>query len=122
MAARKKAAGKKAARKPAGATTPKGPTQAQVYELVAEQTELPKKDVRRMFAALQELAQKNLAGRGPGQFTVPGICKLVVRTKPARPARKGTNPFTGEPMTFKAKPKSKTVRARPVKAIKDSVA
>jgi len=74
-----------------------------------------------VFAALKEITQKNLAARGPGQFTVPGICKLVVRTKPARKARKGTNPFTGEPMMFKAKPKSKVVRARPVKAIKDRV-
>jgi nucleoid DNA-binding protein len=117
MAVKKKGAGKTA-----GTTTQKGPTQAQIFELIAQNTELPKKDVRRMFTALQELTQKNLTGRGPGQFTVPGICKLVVRTKPARPARKGTNPFTGEPMTFKAKPKSKTVRARPVKAIKDCVA
>jgi DNA-binding protein HU-beta len=116
------AAKKKTTRKAAGNGAAKGPTQAQVFDLLAQQTDVPKKDVRRVFAALQELTMKNLAGRGPGQFTVPGICKLVVRTRPARPARKGTNPFTGEPMTFKAKPKSKTVRARPVKAIKDSVA
>jgi hypothetical protein len=42
--------------------------------------------------------------------------------KPATKARKGTNPFTGEPMIFKAKPASKSVRARPVKACKDAVA
>jgi DNA-binding protein HU-beta len=41
--------------------------------------------------------------------------------KPATKARKGTNPFTGEDMIFKAKPASKAVRARPVKACKDSV-
>ena len=41
--------------------------------------------------------------------------------KPTTKARKGTNPFTGEEMMFKAKPARKIVRARPVKAAKDAV-
>jgi nucleoid DNA-binding protein len=41
--------------------------------------------------------------------------------KKPRKARKGTNPFTGEAMMFKAKPARKIVRARPVKAAKDAV-
>jgi DNA-binding protein HU-beta len=36
--------------------------------------------------------------------------------------RPGINPFTKEPITIAAKPASKKVRARPVKAIKDVVA
>ena len=56
-----------------------------------------------------------------GVFLVPGFAKFVVIKKPATKARKGTNPFTGEPMTFKAKPARKIVRARPVKAAKDAV-
>ena len=48
--------------------------------------------------------------------------KFVVIKKPATKARKGTNPFTGEEMMFKAKPARKIVRARPVKAAKDAVA
>jgi nucleoid DNA-binding protein len=54
-------------------------------------------------------------------FLVPGFAKFVVIKKPATKARKGTNPFTGEEMMFKAKPARKIVRARPVKAAKDSV-
>jgi hypothetical protein len=46
---------------------------------------------------------------------------FVVIKKPATKARKGTNPFTGEEMMFKAKPARKIVRARPVKAAKDAV-
>ncbi len=42
--------------------------------------------------------------------------------KPATKARKGTNPFTGEAMTFKAKPATKTVKVTPLKAFKDVVA
>ncbi|MGA9340659.1 MAG: DNA-binding protein, partial [Pseudolabrys sp.] len=33
----------------------------------------------------------------------------------------GINPFTKEPMIFKAKPARKVVRARPVKAVKAAV-
>ena len=54
-------------------------------------------------------------------FLVPGFAKFVVVKKPATKARKGTNPFTGEEMMFKAKPARKIVRARPVKAAKDAV-
>ena len=52
---------------------------------------------------------------------LPGWAKFVVVKKPATKARKGTNPFTGEEMMFKAKPARKIVRARPVKAAKDAV-
>jgi nucleoid DNA-binding protein len=37
------------------------------------------------------------------------------------PERTGINPFTKEPTVFKAKPARKVVKARPVKALKDSV-
>jgi hypothetical protein len=43
---------------------------------------------------------------------------LQARTK----ARKGTNPFTGEPMTFKAKPATLQPRFTAAKAIKDVAA
>ena len=52
---------------------------------------------------------------------LPGFAKFVVVKKPARPAREGINPFTKEKQKFAAKPASKGVRARPVKAIKDAV-
>ena len=53
---------------------------------------------------------------------LPGFAKFVVVKKPARPAREGINPFTKLKQTFAAKPASKTVRARPIKAIKEAVA
>jgi hypothetical protein len=40
----------------------------------------------------------------------------------ATKAREGINPFTKQSQTFAAKPASKSVRARPIKAIKDAVA
>ena len=69
--------------------------------------------------ALVTVGHKEL--KKSGAFTVPGFAKFVVVKKPATKARKGVNPFTGEPTTFKAKPARKIVRARPVKAAKDAV-
>ena len=55
-------------------------------------------------------------------FTLPGFAKFRVVKKPATKARQGINPFTKQPQTFAAKPASKSVRARPIKAIKNAVA
>ncbi|OYU89889.1 MAG: DNA-binding protein [Bradyrhizobiaceae bacterium PARB1] len=94
-------------------------TKSQLIEKIAETTELTKKDVKGVLENLATLGYKEL--KKNGVFLVPGFAKFVVIKKPATKARKGTNPFTGEPMTFKAKPARKIVRARPVKAAKDAV-
>jgi DNA-binding protein HU-beta len=79
-----------------------------------------RKDVKRVLEALTDIGHKELKKRG--EFVLPGFAKFVVIKKPARPAREGINPFTKEPTMFAAKPASKAVKARPVKAIKDSIA
>ena len=79
-----------------------------------------KKQVKSVFDALATIAHKEL--KKNGLFVLPGFAKFVVVKKPARPARKGINPFTKEPTTFAAKPASKGVKARPVKALKDVLA
>jgi DNA-binding protein HU-beta len=94
-------------------------TKSQLIEKIATQTELAKRDVKGVLETLAEIGYKEL--KKNGLFLVPGFAKFVVIKKPATKARKGTNPFTGEPMVFKAKPARKIVRARPVKAAKDAV-
>jgi|UniRef100_Q07JW1 DNA-binding protein HU-beta len=94
-------------------------TKSQLIEKIATQTELAKRDVKGVLEAMSEIGYKEL--KKNGLFLVPGFAKFVVIKKPATKARKGTNPFTGEPMVFKAKPARKIVRARPVKAAKDAV-
>ena len=75
-----------------------------------------------MFDSLNAQIKKNLGGRGaPGLFTVPGLLKMRVVKKPARKARKGVNPFTGEEMMFKAKPATKVVKVTALKGLKDMV-
>ena len=97
----------------------KAPTKSEVFAAIAESTELSKKDIAAVFDALNGVIKKSLGARGAGQFTVPGLCKMVVKKKPATKARPGRNPFTGEAIMIKAKPASKTVRIRPLKALKE---
>ena len=108
MAAKKKSSGKKSR------------TKSDILTTVATGTGLTKKDVNSVFDALTDIIKKDLK-KGPGVFTLPGLLKLKVVHKPAVKARKGTNPFTGQEMTFKARPARNVVRARPLKALKDAV-
>jgi len=94
-------------------------TKSQLIEQIATANELAKKDVKGVMESLATIGYKEL--KKNGMFVVPGFAKFVVVKKPATKARKGINPFTGEPTTFKAKPARKIVRARPVKAAKDAV-
>jgi nucleoid DNA-binding protein len=100
----------------------KAPTKSEIYTNIADDTGLTKKDVAAVFDSLAGQIQKNLGGRGgAGMFTVPGLMKMRVVKKPARKARKGVNPFTGEEMMFKAKPASKAVKVVALKGLKDMV-
>lgn len=75
--------------------------------------------VQNVLENLQTIGVKEL--KKNGVFVLPGFSKYVVVRKEARPARKGVNPFTKEPIDIAAKPASKVVRARPVKALKDAI-
>ena len=112
---------KKKRSKKTTAKAAKAPTKSEVYSALAEGTELTRKQVAAVFDELSGMIQKNLGSRGPGVFTIPGLCKLTVKKKPATKARKGINPFTGEPTVFKARPASKAVRIRPLKNLKEMV-
>ena len=81
--------------------------------------EVSRKHVKQVVETLAHVGHKEL--KKNGIFVLHGFAKFVVVKKPARPARKGINPFTKQEQTFAAKPASKTVRARPVKAVKDAV-
>jgi DNA-binding protein HU-beta len=81
--------------------------------------EISRKQVKQVVETLVDLGHREL--KKNGIFVLPGFAKFVVVKKPARPAREGINPFTKEKQMFAAKPASKGVRARPVKAVKDAV-
>jgi nucleoid DNA-binding protein len=81
---------------------------------------MSRKELVNVFENLEALMRNDLT-KGPGVFQLPGLLKVILVKKKAVPARKGTNPFTGEEMMFKAKPARNVVRARPLKGLKDMV-
>jgi nucleoid DNA-binding protein len=88
-------------------------------EYIAEATELSKKDVAKVFETLNNLVHRHMKKKSAGEFTIPGLMKLVVKSKPATKARKGINPFTKEEMTFKAKPARRIIKVRALKKLKE---
>lgn len=106
----------------AKAATKKPPTKSEILNNIAEATDLTRKDVANVFDAMADEIKKAIGKRGgPGQFSIPGLCKITVQRKPATKARKGINPFTGEETMFKAKPARNVVKIRPLKNLKDMV-
>jgi len=98
-------------------------TKSQILSSIADETGLTKKQVTAVLDELAGLAHRHLKTRGSGEFTVPALgIKLRRVIKPARPARKGINPFTGQEIMIQAKPETTSVRATALKALKDAVA
>jgi nucleoid DNA-binding protein len=98
-------------------------TKSQIYGAIAEQTDLTRREVASVFDVMAQLMKKDLSTRGPGQFTVPGLLKVVKIHKPSRPARKNVpNPFRpGELMNVAARPARNVVKVRPLKSLKEMV-
>lgn len=82
---------------------------------------ITKKEAGQVFEVMGQMIQADLKKNAVGAFTVPGMMKVTVQRKPATKARKGINPFTGEPTVFKAKPARNVVKVRPMKGLKDLV-
>ena len=92
----------------------KGITKTQLVRAMAEKLELTNKQTSAFLELLVETAVKET--KKNGEFTVPGIGKLV---KAERKARMGRNPQTGEAIKIKAKT---VVKFRVAKVAKDSIA
>lgn len=93
---------------------PKGMTKTALLRAMAEKTELSSKQVGTFFTLLSDTAVKET--KKNGEFTIPGLGKLV---KAERKARLGRNPQTGETIKIKAKT---VVKFRISKAAKDAIA
>jgi DNA-binding protein HU-beta len=94
-------------------------TKNQLIDAIAEGTQISKGDVKAVIEHLSTVGYKEL--NEGGEFVIPGFVKMSVVNKPATEARSGINPFTKEPMEFAAKPASKSVKASPLKVVKDAV-
>jgi len=80
---------------------------------------LKPKEIKNAIEGVVSLAAQEV--KKHGAFKIGNALNLKLKVKPARPARKGVNPFTKEPCVFKAKPASKTVKAFPMKKLKDMI-
>jgi len=89
-------------------------TKTQIMSALAEETGLSKKEVTTVVETMVDMAYKEV--KKEGEFTFPGLGKLV---KVKRKARKGRNPATGEEIDIPAKTVTKF---RLAKAAKDAVA
>ena len=88
-------------------------TKSQLLDKLATATEMSKKDVANFLDVLASTAYAEV--KSNGEFTMPGIGKLV---KKNRAARQGRNPATGATIQIPAKT---VVKFRLAKAVKDAV-
>lgn len=96
-------------------------SKSQLLACITEKTGLQRKQVLSVFESLEDVITAHVASKGPGSFTLPGLLKMVIQHKPATKARKGINPFTGEPTIFKAKPARRAIKIRALKKLKEMV-
>ena len=94
-------------------TAKKKMTKAELVKLFAEKMEIPTKQSAAFLDLLASTAV--LETKKNGEFTIPGLGKLV---KVQRAARIGRNPQTGESIKIKAKT---VVKFRVAKAAKDVI-
>ncbi len=96
----------------------KPPTKGEVYRAVADKTGLTRKQVVEVCDHLTNVMVKSV--KRHGTFSLLGLMKMTLVKKPAvRGGKMVRNPFTGEMVKQKPKPASRTVRVRPLKAVKD---
>ncbi len=96
-------------------------TKSQTVEQISLSTGVKKRDVSNVLEAIAGLMEAHLSKKGPGEMNFAGLLKCRVVNKPATKARQGINPFTGQPMTFSAKPARSVIKIRPLKKLKEIV-
>ena len=113
-----KAPAKAAAKAAPKAASNKPPTKSEIYQELMAKTGLARKDVVGVCNALTDVMAKSV--KKHGSFNYLGLFKLTLVKKPAVAGGKLVkNPFTGEMVPQKPRPASRSVRVRPMKAIKD---
>ena len=102
-------------------TAKKPPTKTEIFDNIASETELSRKQVASVFTALSVEIKKSLSKSGV--FQIPSLVKVEKKKVPARPARKNVpNPFKpGELMNVAAKPASTKLKVRALGGLKSLI-
>ncbi|HEX6834080.1 MAG TPA: HU family DNA-binding protein [Rudaea sp.] len=116
MATKKKAAKASAGPKPIKETLGK----SGLVNHIANESGVSTRDVRSVLLALEGAVAGSVHKNGAGSFVLPGLLKISAVKVPAKPKRKGINPFTKEEQWFAAKPATTKVKIRPLKRLKDA--
>jgi nucleoid DNA-binding protein len=88
---------------------------------VAERAAADARTVKAVIASLEQTILASLHRKGARMFTWPGLFKATTVIVPAKPARKGINPFTKAEQMFAAKPASTKVKVRVLKKAQEAV-
>jgi nucleoid DNA-binding protein len=99
----------------------KAPTKAEIYTNIATATTLSKKQVSDVLEALAKQIGEAVSKKGPGQFNLLGLMKVVRVFKEATKKRQVRNPKSGEMIWAEPKPARNVVKIRPLKLLKDVV-
>src|SRR6187455_1062401 len=91
-----------------------------LVSFIAESSGVAPKDVKAVLAGLEAATLSSVSKKGAGEFVLPGLLKVVSVKVPAKPKRKGINPFTKQEQWFEAKPASTKVKIRALKKLKDA--
>jgi DNA-binding protein HU-beta len=107
--------------KPASMTGPLPPvvTLKHLAEWAGHDHGVPKKQAIAMLTGF--VADIGRVLKKGSKIRIPDLGILQVRVRPARPARRGRNPATGEAIQIKASKASKKVAFRVAKALKEAV-
>lgn len=95
-------------------------TKSALTNYLAEQAGVEPKAVKAVLAALETTVLGAVNKKGAGEFTLPGLLKIGVQKVPAKPKRKGINPFTKQEQVFPAKPATVRIKVRSLKKLKDA--
>lgn len=115
---RGKTVAKAPAKKTAAAKVPEKLTSASMIGYLAEKNGLARKEVKQVLEDLFEVVGTGVM-RGE-RVAIGKIGKMFIRVRPARSARPGRNPLTGEEITIAAKPATKVPRFTFSKTFKES--
>lgn len=113
--------GRTVAKTEAKKTTAKLPdklTGSSVVGYLAAKSGLARKQVKQVVEDLHHLVETGVM-RGE-RVAIGKIGKMFVRIRPARPARQGRNPLTGEPITIAAKPATRAPKFTFSKVFKEA--
>merc|ERR1719229_1667012 len=102
---------------PSMKATTKAMTKGALADALATGTEVKKSQCTKLLDSLAKIATAEV--KKAGLFTVPGLCRIKTRTKPATKA--GKREIFGKMQIVKAKPARTIVKAFPVSALKNSI-